>query len=370
VCDTGAAGDLAGALGAHPLQRPSLLFHASGMLLDAALANQSLSGLRACASAKSASVGRLMSLLQLQPGADQSQPRHVLFSSVASLLGSPGQANYSASNAVLDSAAQCASMCGQPVTSIQWGAWAGVGMASTTSSLQASRGVGALSPPQGLGVLHAALSATMSLEHVPVFAASPFDWKAMAQMAAGRGQSLPPILSAVAADGEFVQGPTRTGVLESEPADPGTLRAAWTAETLAAKVEEVVRSVTGGTAFDSETPLMSAGLDSLGTVELRNSLEAAFKLELPPTLAFDYPTPAAIVAFLLEQMVQHSTVKETLIDRLQGPLASMPACSNPAASVQRSNAESVCIAMIAQRTPALQEVGSASDVVSTVPSSR
>jgi len=42
----------------------------------------------------------------------------------------------------------------------------------------------------------------------------------------------------------------------------------------------------------------TAGLDSLGSVELRNSLEASLQLQLPGTLIFDYPTIAALQQFL------------------------------------------------------------------------
>ena len=43
---------------------------------------------------------------------------------------------------------------------------------------------------------------------------------------------------------------------------------------------------------------MEAGLDSLGAVELRNALSAHFSVELPATVTFDHPTPAALAAFL------------------------------------------------------------------------
>ena len=43
---------------------------------------------------------------------------------------------------------------------------------------------------------------------------------------------------------------------------------------------------------------MEAGLDSLGGVELRNSLSSAFGTELPATLTLDYPSIGALAAYL------------------------------------------------------------------------
>lgn len=43
---------------------------------------------------------------------------------------------------------------------------------------------------------------------------------------------------------------------------------------------------------------MDSGLDSLGAVEFRSSLEAKMSLALPPTLVFDYPSVSAIVGYL------------------------------------------------------------------------
>ena len=47
---------------------------------------------------------------------------------------------------------------------------------------------------------------------------------------------------------------------------------------------------------------MEAGLDSLGAVELRNQLAAAFPAaELPATLTFDYPSISALSGFIASQ---------------------------------------------------------------------
>jgi hypothetical protein len=54
--------------------------------------------------------------------------RHVMFSSVASLIGSSGQAAYSMGNGAIDSAAAGLATKGIDALSLQWGAWAEVGL--------------------------------------------------------------------------------------------------------------------------------------------------------------------------------------------------------------------------------------------------
>ena len=73
------------------------ILHASGVLADATLRNQTLQGMRTVWAPKVAALRQLSAAYGAQPGAFQ-----LLFSSVAALLGSPGQANSSAANAALD----------------------------------------------------------------------------------------------------------------------------------------------------------------------------------------------------------------------------------------------------------------------------
>jgi acyl carrier protein len=64
------------------------------------------------------------------------------------------------------------------------------------------------------------------------------------------------------------------------------------------QVQDAVAAVLGRADTDPQQPLMEAGLDSLSSVELRNSLEAKLGVELPTTLVFDYPTIATMAGFL------------------------------------------------------------------------
>ena len=62
---------------------------------------------------------------------------------------------------------------------------------------------------------------------------------------------------------------------------------------MAALVHSVV-----GHEVSAHVPLMQAGLDSLGAVELRNALSLKFGADLPPTITLDYPSVAALAAYL------------------------------------------------------------------------
>ena len=49
---------------------------------------------------------------------------------------------------------------------------------------------------------------------------------------------------------------------------------------------------------DAALPLMEAGLDSIGAVELRNAVSAKYGIELPATVTFDYPNVGELAQYL------------------------------------------------------------------------
>ncbi|MCL5996215.1 MAG: acyl carrier protein, partial [Chloroflexi bacterium] len=55
-------------------------------------------------------------------------------------------------------------------------------------------------------------------------------------------------------------------------------------------------------AIDEQQGLFEMGLDSLMAVELKSRLEAAVGRSLPSTLTFNYPTVAAMTAYLLGEL--------------------------------------------------------------------
>ena len=195
---------------------------------------------------------------------------------MASLLGSAGQAGYSAANAALDAHAMLAQRSGCPVTAVQWGLWAGAGMAAGAAAARTRLqrlGLGMLTAQQGLTALGNVL-AKSSMAYA-VQAAIVADWprllgglhpdaQAMFSELSGAVElaatsSLPHISAAAA------------GQLMPSAADGQRLQevVAWVANA----VEAVV-----GKSVGVNDPLMASGLDSLGAVELLSALEVCIAL--------------------------------------------------------------------------------------------
>ena len=101
--------------------------HTAGVLGDGTLGVQDVARLRVTSGCKAEAWSLRGAAASLQ-----AQALHVavLFSSVAALVGYPRHADYSAANAGLDLLGRAWQAAGAPCTSVQWGVWGAVGMAT------------------------------------------------------------------------------------------------------------------------------------------------------------------------------------------------------------------------------------------------
>nr|WP_024802963.1 type I polyketide synthase [Nocardia sp. BMG51109] len=222
----------------------------------------------------------------------------VVFSSVAALIGSPGQANYAAANSFLDALAQYRRAAGLPATSLAWGLWdVADGMSGGLAAADVERlsrtGVTPVSAELGLGLFDRALESSAALR-VPVH----LDLAALRAQA--RGGLLPALFRGL------VRTPVRresgAGSLAQRLAgvDPAE-REQIVLEAVRTQVAAVL-GYTSTEAIDPERPFKDVGIDSLGAVELRNRLGQATGMRLPATLVFDHPTAADMARSLLEDL--------------------------------------------------------------------
>ena len=67
-----------------------------------------------------------------------------------------------------------------------------------------------------------------------------------------------------------------------------------------------------GTEVPPDTPLMAAGIDSLGATELQRALSEQFSTELEATLLFDHPSVEGIISFVIQESVVDRGTTETI----------------------------------------------------------
>ncbi len=290
---------------AHEMPPLRGVIHAAGVIDDGILQQQTWERFETVLAPKAAGAWLLHSLTH-----NLDLDFFILFSSMASILGASGQSNYAAANAYLDALAHYRRAQGLSATSINWGPWSEVGMAAGLGEREHRRwreqGVGYIAPEEGAQVFRQLLE--KDLAQVSVY---PVDWKKLSTRVSA--QEVQPLLrelvsqnAAAQREGQAQEGQNFLQALESaEPEDRF--------ERLMEHVQEQVIRVLGLDASQSIDPyrgLTDLGMDSLMAVELSNRLKRSMGHKLPTTVAFEYPTIAALTEYLAKDVLGLSLVSE------------------------------------------------------------
>ena len=231
-------------------------------------------------------------------------------------------------------------------------------MASDTVLQRLHRtGQGSLQPAAGLAALGAMLThqgqAAVTSGSVAQLAVNPFAWRVFLDHLG----AVPPMFASFSEN--VVTGACRTPVPEVAGTCMWTLALALqfkltgsvcvgagssqaspkVAQTLThaqvcALVSSLLANILGSPIGDND-PLMSVGLDSLGSVELVNMLSRRVGLQLPSSLVFDYPTVTAIVQHIESRIrgaggdAEHSMLADQPVQLQHADLRS-PAAVSPA----------------------------------------
>ncbi|MDQ3933897.1 MAG: SDR family NAD(P)-dependent oxidoreductase [Actinomycetota bacterium] len=353
ACDAADRDALADLLGAIPEEHPlTAVVHAAGVLDDGLIESLTPDRLDGVMRPKVAA----LNLHELTK--DRELSRFVLFSSLAGTLGAAGQANYAAANSFLDALAGQRHADGLPATALAFGMWSDAGeMTGELGAADLTRmerlGVSPMSSAEGLELLDAALR-TGEPQLVP----ARLDTAAL--RARARAGTLPAMFRGL------VRAPARKALPEGRSLArrlagmPDEERERAVLELVLATAADILGHESA-TAIDAGAAFADLGLDSLGAVELRNSLDAETGLGLPGSLVFDHPTPAALARYLREQ--------------LEG---AQPAAASARPSVRHTDDEPIAIVGLGCRLPGgvaspedlWELVAGGADAVSEFPSDR
>jgi acyl transferase domain-containing protein/acyl carrier protein len=147
------------------------VFHLAGILDDGLFAQQTASRFKKVFDAKA-----LGALNLHEATKDIPLDYFVMFSSIASSIGSPGQTNYAAANSFLDHLAEQRQQQGLPALSIQWGPWLEAGMAAHLGTKHQQNGITPQTILDALGHLSFALRTSR-----PVIQIATINWDMLAK---------------------------------------------------------------------------------------------------------------------------------------------------------------------------------------------
>lgn len=278
------------------------VLHAAGVLDDGVFLEQTWERAEKVMAPKAAGAWNLHQLT-----ADKPLDFFVLFSSLAAVTGSPGQSGYAAANAYLDALAHYRHSRGLPALSVNWGAWAGSGMAAQVEESGRRRVLRGIRPMEAERCF-AALESVMAQNRSQVVIAEA-DWS--------QWNPAPRLLSELIPQNSAQSARTlEDGILSRLEAAAPASRRKILVDYLRGQANTILGLNGSGPHIDERQPLFRMGMDSLMAVEFRNLLSSALDRPLSATLIFDHPTIGALADFLDAAPASDSS-PEPLLEELE-----------------------------------------------------
>ena len=272
------------------------VIHAAMVLDDGILTNLDADRFRRVLAPKVAGADNLDDLVRGEP-----LDYFVLFSSVTTLIGNPGQANYVAANAYMEGLARRRRQKGLPALAIGWGPILDVGVLAQNqrlqSGLQKLTGVNGLRAREALSLMAQALEQPAGSAETAVITIAPVEGAfGTDRLAVLRSPTYEVFLGA----GHRIEG-------EAESIDLHALAAKDGVEAARRKVADVISLQLAHVLHLREEdiiqvrPLGEIGLDSLMALELVMNLEDCFGIHIPLTGASGGMT----IADIADQIIAH-----------------------------------------------------------------
>ncbi len=294
LADVSNKDELAGVFNKIKASMPPLkgIFHCAGIFDDKLLSNQDWGIFEKVFAAK---VRGAWNLHLLSHG--ENLEIFALFSSIFSVLAEPGLGNYAAANSFMDALARYRNALGLAGLSVNWGPWAGVGMAKAVGEKReeqwAARGIGTLTTERALQCLEVlikrgvanAVAASLNVQKLVHGFSNDLQQSFFSDLATGE-------------DGPVIEV---SGVLQRLEIAP--------VEKRRDILSEYVSSLTAGSlgfnlndSLDVEKGFFQLGMDSLTSMEMRNRLESGLNRSFPSTLLFKYPSIVSLTDYLTEEL--------------------------------------------------------------------
>jgi phthiocerol/phenolphthiocerol synthesis type-I polyketide synthase C len=292
-CDVTDADSLAATLQQAAVILPPIrgVLHAAMVLDDRFIANLDAGSMSAVLRPKLLGAWNLHALTRNLP-----IEHFVLYSSITTVIGNPGQANYVAANAGLEALAQLRRQMGLPATCIGWGPIGDAGYLTRNTAVRDSLGKRLGGKPLTAAEALARLDERIGAEADRALA--NMDWGVLSRFLPSAGGSRFAVLNRNIRDNTQDDGSLDFRVLAVEKSVQelqGMVRGfvlAEVAQILSLNAERI----------DPDRPLHDLGMDSLMAVELALGLEKRFGVQFPVMLLNESPSATRVAERIVERL--------------------------------------------------------------------
>lgn len=262
-----------------PAKRQIRFVNAAGTLKDALIGNQAVCNIFDISSPKNVASDRILSHLSFELPVKS----FVAFSSIAALMHPSGSSIYAAANYAMENILSLSHLMGIESLSIQWGAWAGIGMVS--GSMRVAKAMDALnvsliSPLQGMYAFEYFMSPRAFKNSL--YSCIPF-----------RDTNRFLLVKTVNRESNKASKDT-AGLIQNS--------ITLTVESVAKTIQQCVSSLLDTTIDNLSQSLVQFGADSLCATEIQMALSKEFGINLPSTFMFDYPNILAMADMIITHL--------------------------------------------------------------------
>ncbi len=278
------------------------VIHSAGLLDDGLVTALTQEGLERVWAAKAAGAVRLHTAT-----VTRQLDWWVGFSSMASLLGLPGQVAYATANAWLDSLVAWRHAAGLPATAINWGQWSEVGIGR---SLKLSA-FDPITPAEGIEALESLVGGTLTRVGV-------------GRLRFDRAIATTPEFRELGYFESFVEEFDALSVDDRSTIDDGHQSPAsprdWSQMPSEKRVSELSTRLKGilarelrtpASAVNVDQPFPELGLDSMVAMTILRETQRLVGIELSATMFWNHPTISSLATFLAEELAPEELPEES-----------------------------------------------------------
>ncbi|TVX93376.1 type I polyketide synthase [Paenibacillus agilis] len=282
--------------------------HAAGIIEDKMIKDQTWTSFENVLKTKVGGTYHLHHALK-----DESLDFFIMMSSISSVVGNMGQANYAAANYFMNMFAEYRRSLGMPAMSICWGPWEEAGMATSNSNILKNienKGLYGMSKEIGKKMI----DRVFQKDHSSIVVVDA-NWELFSQRT-GVDEVTAFLTNFISNDSDFGGQSVNTALKEDVIAKLQSLSKTERSEYLLALLHKSAADIIGfndASQLSVDSSFTEQGVDSLMIFSLRNEIKSLLDVQVDISVFFNYPSLRKLNGYLLTAAMSFEEDEENVI---------------------------------------------------------